>query len=181
MGENAIAGEDITFTYTAETNGTLTIKLIKTATSLRDVMTVTYTVNGGEAVSVTLNTDTAITLNAGDKVAVIVETNCAGTLTAAWEAAAAGNALQMGENAVAGEDITFTFTADANGKLTIKLIKTATSLRDVMTVTYTVNGGETVTVTLNADTEIVLNAGDKVVITVETNCAGTLTAAWTAA
>ena len=181
MGENAVAGEDITFTYTAETNGTLTIKLIKTATSPRDVMTVTYTVNGGEAVSVTLNTDTAITLNAGDKVAVIVETNCAGTLTAAWEAAAAGNALQMGENAVAGEDITFTFTADANGKLTIKLIKTATSLRDVMTVTYTVNGGETVTVTLNADTEIVLNAGDKVVITVETNCAGTLTAAWTAA
>jgi len=181
LGENAVAGEDITFEYTAEANGTLTIKLIKTSSSLRDVMTVTYTVNGGEAVSVTLNTDTAITLNAGDKVAVIVETNCAGTLTAAWEAAAAGNALQLGENAVAGEDITFTYTADANGKLTIKLIKTSSSLRDVMTVTYTVNGGETVTVTLNADTEIVLNAGDKVVITIETNCAGTLTAAWTAA
>ena len=98
-------------------------------------------------------------------------------------AAPAGNALVIGgENAIAGEDITYTYTATEAGTLTIEVRGPKfMSILEYLNVSYSVNGGAAVDIAVAAVTEIALNAGDVVTITVEANCQGMVNASWAAA
>ena len=184
MGENAIAGEDITFTYTAAEAGTLTLEIRGPKfMSVKDVLNVSYQIGNGEAVTLANGSTTPITLNAGDVITITVVANCQGMVVASWEAtpAASGNALVMGENAIAGEDITFTYTAAEAGTLTLEIRGPKfMSVKDVLNVSYQIGNGEAVTLANGSTTPITLNAGDVITITVVANCQGMVVASWEA-
>ena len=186
MGNNAIAKQDVVFIYTATENGTLTLKLTPPASSsLRDVLNVTYSVNGAAAVKLVNNTATDIPMKAGETITLTVAANVDATINASWKAdsaaAPAGDPLPIGTTNMTGEDVTYVYTASADGVLTLTSNRPMFVMMNTYTVTtYSVNGGEAVTMENGTATEITLKKGDVVVVTVSTNEKGTLVAAWTA-
>ena len=183
MGETAIAKEDATYSFTAGEAGNLTLKYAASAFAIKDYMRVSYTVNDGTPVSLTVNTDTVIALQANDVVIVTIETNCTGTLTASFEVPVATTPVQMGTNAIPAQDTVFSYTATENGNLTLTMAMASsyTSPRDFLEGTYSINNGEAVSLVKGTATAIALNEGDTIVISISTNTASTLTAAWEAA
>ena len=187
IGDTAIAGEDAEYTYTAAENGVLTLTPTGPAFSTpATVFVLSYTVNGGESVNLPDRTSTEVSLNAGDVVVVTITASKAnGTLNAAWaaaEAEAPANELVIGDTAINGEDAEYTYTAAENGVLTLTPTGPAFSTpATVFVLSYTVNGGESVNLPDRTATEVTLNAGDVVVVTITASRAtGTLNAAWAA-
>ena len=185
MGENAIAGEDITFTYTAAEAGTLTLEIRGPKfMSVKDVLNVSYQIGNGEAVTLANGSTTPITLNAGDVITITVVANCQGMVVASWEAtpiAPAGNPLEIGTNTINREDVTYTYTATENGTMTITVTGPMFSaVADVLSVTYTVNNGDPIEIPKKTPTDIALNAGDILTVIVVTNTTGSVKAEWAA-
>ena len=79
--KNAISQKDVTYVFTAETDGTLT--LITEACIMGDV-TISYSVNGGELVDVPLSSTVAIELSASDKVVITVVAKGYSAFAALW-------------------------------------------------------------------------------------------------
>jgi len=185
MGENAFAGEDATFTYTATEAGTLTLEIRGPKfMSILDVLNVTYKINDGEAVDIAVGAVVPVTLNANDVISISVVTNCQGMVIASWEAAAitpAGTPLEIGTNTLSREDVTFIYTAAENGTMSITVTGPMfSSATDVLSVTYTVNNGDPIEIPKQTPTDIALNAGDILTVIVVTNTTGSVKAEWAA-
>ncbi len=180
LGNNAINEADVVYSYTAEADGTLTLSypsFIMTETG-----SITYSVNGADAVAVEAGVDAVIALKAGDVVIInVVAGGGYATLHAAWEDASSGDSnttdLVLGSNAINEADVVYSYTAAADGTLTLNypsFIMTETG-----SITYSVNGADAVTVEAGVDAVIELKAGDVVIINVVAGGGyATLNAAW---
>ena len=186
MGVTNIAKDaDVNFSYTAATNGKLTITLATASmfATQNDYVSGTYTINNGETVELAKGAN-VIDLNEGDTIVINVISNTAGKMTAAWEevVAVVADPLQMGNTNIAKDaDVNFSYTAATNGKLTITLATASmfATQNDYVSGTYTINNGETVELAKGANV-IDLNEGDTIVINVISNTAGKMTTAWEA-
>ena len=84
LGNNQIEGADVSWTYTATENGTLSLSL---SNAIMGAVSVTYTVNGEDAGAIEAAPGTAeIALNAGDVVVINVTAAGYATLAASWNA-----------------------------------------------------------------------------------------------
>ena len=178
IGDNAINGEDITFAYTATEDGTLALSLKSAFSSIRDYCNIYYGINDAELAAYEQNAE--IILVAGDVVTVFVEANCKRTMVATWtpnEVVVPNEDLTIGDNAINGEDITFTYTATEDGTLALSLKSAFSSIRDYCNIYYGINGAELAAYEQNA--AIALVKGDVVTIFVEANCKRTMVATWT--
>ena len=81
VGHNNIEDEDVTYVFYAESDGDLNLAM---SLSLMGDVTVTYAVNGGEAVALALQTNVTLTLASGDEVVITVVSTGYATLTATW-------------------------------------------------------------------------------------------------
>ena len=183
LGDNAIAGEDIYFTYTATGSGALELGLVLGSTSsLRDQLSLSYSINGGESVVLVSGRPSAVTevinLTKGDELLITVKTNITATLTAAWSVLP--TPLQTsGWHTIKKETVSFTYTAETNGTLTLIMKIMGIPFNVYANGSYTINGGETVILPKDQDVAIAMNQGDQILITVETNANNTrLTATW---
>ncbi|MBR2343122.1 MAG: hypothetical protein IKA64_02605 [Clostridia bacterium] len=84
IGNNEIAAADVTFEYTADAAGTLNLAA---GAAIGGMVEMWYSVNGGEATVLELQTNVDLTLAAGDVVTVIVDADGYSSLTATWTAA----------------------------------------------------------------------------------------------
>ena len=178
IGDNAINGEDITFAYTATEDGTLALSLKSAFSSIRDYCNIYYGINDAELAAYEQNAE--IILVAGDVVTVFVEANCKRTMVATWtpnEVVVPNEDLTIGDNAINGEDITFTYTATEDGTLALSLKSAFSSIRDYCNIYYGINGAEQAAYEQNA--AIALVKGDVVTVFVEANCKRTMVATWT--
>ena len=178
--------EDTTFAFTAPSNGilTLTVSTASFFTTPESIADASYSINGGELIEMTRGTAEEIVLNAGDEVIIEGYANTAAKLTMAWvETAPAVTAVELQEGInTFSEDTTFAFTAPANGTLTLT-VNTAsffTTPESIADASYSVNGGELTEMIRGTAEEIILNAGDEVIIEGYANTAAKLTAVWTA-
>ena len=175
MGNTDVTG-DTYYEYVAEIEGTLSIGISSSATS---TVYVTYYVNGGEEVkfsSISTTPSANIKLAAGDKVIIIVDgtTNLSASFTDGAEAVV-GTPLAMGNNSISQHDVVYSYTAAEAGVLKLEI---GGAVSGTVSVTYTVNGGESQALALNSSVEINLVAGDKVVITVDATGYSTITASF---
>lgn len=86
-GSNAVNGANVAFTFTASSNGVLTIKYggFVAMDGGESSGTVTYSINGGEAIDVVGgNVENKINLNKDDKIVITVISNCYATIISAW-------------------------------------------------------------------------------------------------
>ncbi|MBQ8229437.1 MAG: hypothetical protein IJZ32_01930 [Clostridia bacterium] len=83
LGNNGINAADVTYAYTAETDGTLTLTA---GNAIQGAVEISYTVNGGNSTSLELGNSATLTLSAGDEVVITVVAAGYSNLTAAWEA-----------------------------------------------------------------------------------------------
>ena len=175
---NQIEAANITYAYTATENGSLTLDL---GGAVMGMVSVTYSVNGGDAVVFELSTSVTLDLVAGDKVVIVVEAEGYSSIGAVWaaEVSEAGETpLQLASNQIEAANVTYAYTATENGSLTLEL---GGAVMGMVSVTYSVNGGEAVVFELSTSVTLDLVAGDKVVIVVEAEGYSSITAAWTAA
>ena len=175
MGNNDITGNNY-YEYVAATEGTLSVGISSSATS---VVTVIYSVNGGEENEFSSRStipSANIKLEAGDKVIIIVKgaTNFSANFTEGSETVV-GTPLAMGNNAISQNDIVYSYTAAEAGVLKLEI---GGAVMGDVSVTYTVNGGESQALALNSSVELNLVAGDKVVITVDATGYSTITASF---
>ena len=177
IGYNSINAEDVTYAYTATADGQLVLSI---GSAIMGDVTITYTVNGGTEEALALNSNISLDLVSGDEVIITVVATGYATLNADWTASGSNVgsvALEIGNNAINAENITYTYTAAENG--TLDLSVGAAIMGDV-TITYTVNGGTEETLALNSEASLDLEEGDTVVITIVAAGYATLVAAFTA-
>jgi hypothetical protein len=91
--------------------------------------------------------------------------------------------LTIGQNPINNEEITYTYTAAADGTLNLSLSISAMAIRDHLNLSYSINGGEAAVLAsgrvANVNQDIALNKNDVIEITIETNLQTALVATWT--
>ena len=141
-GSNAVNGANVAFTFTASSNGVLTIKYggFVAMGGGESSGTVTYSINGGEAIDVVGGSvENKINLNKDDKIVITVISNCYATIISAWAGESTGDDDQIqgtgteddpyiitagdytaeyAGNGVFGF-VYYSFTADKNGFITV--------------------------------------------------------------
>lgn len=140
IGNNQINAVDVTYSYTAETNGTLTLKV---GGAIQGPVAITYAVNGATAVTLVENVETDLELSAGDEVVITVVASGYSTLTAVWEADGAqgggDQGSQSGDGSESNPFVIKSFPAevtaeeDASGKTYYTFTSTD---EGILTITY---------------------------------------------
>ena len=181
IGNNNISAEDVVYSYTAAADGTLTLNYPAFAMAGENA-SITYSINGADAVAVEAGVDAVLELVVGDKVIItVVADGGYATLNAAWAEAVADDgsvSLTLGNNDINAADVIYSYTADANGTLNLNI---SAWIMNQGVAVYSVNGGEAVALVAGTAVDVELAAGDKVLVTVTANGDyGTLVAAWTA-
>ena len=170
-----INAENATYAYTAGEAGTLTLGA---GSAIMGMVEISYSVNGGDSVVVELSTNVEVALNAGDKIVITIVAEGYSSLTTLWTAGAADvaeTALVIGHNSINAADVTYAYTAEADGTLTLSA---GGAVMGMVEIFYTVNGGDTNVLELNSTVDLALTAGDKVVISVTAEGYSTITASW---
>lgn len=178
IGNNNIEAADVTYTYTAEADGKLSLSC---GNAIMGAVTITCTVNGNDAGSVVLGGEALVLdLKSGDKVVITVTAAGYATMNAQWTAGAGaeGVALTIGNNSIEAANVTYVYTAETAGTLNLSV---GGAVMGAVEISYTVNGGDSATLALNSNVDLELAAGDKVVITVTAAGYATLAATWTTA
>ena len=176
IGNNAVEQADVTYAYTATESGTLTLSA---GAAIMGMVSMKYTVNGGDAQILELSNSVDLALEAGDKVVVIIEAEGYSSLTAKFSGAAPVVVdLGMGSNQIEQEDVTYVYTAAEAGTLQLSA---GAAIMGMVSMKYTVNDGDAQILELSNSVELVLAAGDEVVITVEAEGYSSLTANFVAA
>ena len=175
IGPNYINFANINFVYTAPVNGTLKLEI---GTAMMGMVSVTYTVNGGEPQILELESYVEFALNAGDVVYVYVEAEGAATLGAIWtesEVVSNDKELALDNNQIEQADVNFHYTATEAGKLTLTA---GGAIMGMVEITYTVNNGEAQILELASTVVLDLVAGDKVVVIVKAEGYSSITASF---
>ncbi len=81
MGNNSISQSDVVYSYTASEGGVLTLSV---GGAVMGDVSISYTVNGGDATTLELNSSVDLTLVAGDKVIITVTASGYATLKASF-------------------------------------------------------------------------------------------------
>ncbi|MBQ3018310.1 MAG: hypothetical protein IJD89_05145 [Clostridia bacterium] len=163
IGNNAIEAADVTYTYTAEADGKLSLSC---GNAIMGPVSITCTVNGNDAGEVVLGGEALVLdLKSGDKVVITVTASGYATLNAAWVGeSSTGNAtLNMGNTSIEAADATYEYTASADETLVLSV---GTAVMGPVTVTYSVNGGDAVTLEAGVPANVALTVGDKLVVNV---------------
>ena len=147
IGNNAIDAADVNFTYTATADGTLTLSA---GGAVMGPVEITYSVNGGEATLLDLNTSVELALVAGDEVVVKAVASGYSTVTAAWAEASVDTGLDYTVIDVSAVTSTTLTSIDENK---IKQMDQATA--GDTNGYFTKEGGEAVYVTIEKDGALV--------------------------
>lgn len=136
IGNNAINAADVTYTFTAASEGVLTLT---TGAAVMGEVTFSYSVNGGEATDLPLSSSVELTLVEGDVVTIVVTAAGYSSLTVDWTGETGGDVVTPAGTLVLGDnvDVTlgdYTWTATEDGTLTVTV--TALSVYDAETDTW---------------------------------------------
>lgn len=165
MGDNPVNGEDANFSFTSDAKGTLT--LIVGSAANGDV-TLTYSVNDGNKISIALGGITDIALNEGDKLVIYAVATGYTSFDASFTVAGADVVipdgaidLPMGPTNIDPSSVTFSYVATADGTLTLKTVSVVNGEAEFY---YSINGGTYVSLAINTTIQLVLDEGDTVII-----------------
>ena len=176
---NEISGKNVNLNFTADVNGTLSLII---GTALGGDVSITYSINGETPIALALGTAKDLTLKAGDKLVIyVVATGNSSISTTFTEISdtptvpSGSKELAIGTNSIDASNVTYAYKAGESGYLTLSA---GAAINGDVTIYYSVNNGEKLTLALNSSVTLGIKSGDVVVITVSATGYSSIKAEW---